>query len=899
MTNHPFVIIDSDRKAKTLCAQHEDNIDILLVGTAPLKAAYRVPEDKLKKAKPVFDVSPLASDNPVVEKLLTALDRDIYLALDCDQQGEYWSWLLSEFLAAASKGTKIPRRLHLIGLDRDMLHESFRLVEPVESERAVSFHIRSLFNSYLIRHLKRLLGTSSGPNNLPLNYYSLTALFVLAERESEIQAFTPSMKWQLKVKLATPGGVEFTARLEEAYEISDDGYLKDAAEGKEVMNLLREKTFTVHEIGREELSISPPLPYRLADLLQDAFILYGMEPGKVLESALQLFSGVEISGKLTGLITSFIPMGQSAPHGLIEKLRMQVETLYGENALGSGGNLETGVDFILPVRPETTKESLKDILGKEACDLYGLIWARALASQMKEAVGDTLEVEVRAGDEFIFLASDRVISDKGFLSTYYGYHDRELLKPATLANIEEGQALKNLQIIPEQTLRFPPEFHTFESLFAELADFAIMLEPSTILMMQSMINSNYLSLTQEGYLRCKENVSKVLNTIARALPSIPGINFSAYFAQLVEEAASGRKSLDMALRQFDQTLMMQGNVLAKVSLPASFKPRARKSSSIIKVSDEPATAVTSAEKAFPGVKPFAAGTLEERKESEQLAEQEVSAPRPREPETVGDAAIQTPETVEQAKPAGGIAEVASEEAAEPQAADAQIFAVEPETVPAEEEMIPEAMEGSEAVTIEESEEAKQVFDQPPEEHEVPAASEETFATQEESQEKIPSKQCPDCGRPLLLKSDRFGKYWYCSGHPACRHSESYDKEAGLQMDCPLCGVGKVVIKHTQTGKTFYVCPEQDCEFMAWALPHAIPCQACNLPYLVERKTISGKSYLRCPRAGCNYMQPLQGEEGAGDGEAPRTKKLVRVRRRGKRTGAAGKVRKVRVIRRKK
>ena len=743
-----------------------------------------------------------------------------------------------------------------------------------------------------------MLGTNVGPNSLPLNYYSLTSLFLLAERESEIQAFTPTMKWQLRVRLATPAG-EFTARLEEAYEISDDGFLEDASQGKEVMNLLKDKTFTVHQVDREEIAIQPPLPYQIAELLQDAFILYGMEPGRVLEAAQQLFSGIEIEGQLTGLITSFVPMEQSVPSGLLEGIRRQIIAMQGEDALGRGGDFESGADFILPIRPDITKETLKDILSKDACDVYGLVWARALASQMKEAVGETIEVEVRAGDDFVFLSTDRSITDKGFMSTYYGYQDRELLKASALTHVEEGQAVENLQIIPEQTMGFPPEFYTFESLFTDLADFSITLEPSTILMLQSMMNGGYLTVTQEGYLRCKENTAKVIKTLNRAIPSMLSANLSAYFAQTVEEAVSGRKPLDYALRQFDQTLMMQGNVLAKVAVPTSIQPRAQTSQRIIKATDEPIAQPTPKEPA--GIAPAAAGLESARIDREQGEETISPATEEVKPEPVGETAA----------PAEEIAEAAVEETAEGVASEPvagadvnqQAPVEEAEIAEGEEEIIPEAMEAAEISGAEGSEEAQEVFDQPPEEQQPPAEAAAQLAAAEkggEAESKVPTKLCPDCSRPLLLKEDRFGKYWYCSGHPACRHSESYEKEAGPAMDCPLCDIGKVIIKRTPTGKIFYVCPEQDCEFMAWALPHAIPCQACNSPFLVEKKNISGKRYLRCPRAGCNYMQPLPGEGGADiDFSRPTARKKVRVRRAAKGKGGGGKVRKVRVVRRKK
>ena len=165
----------------------------------------------------------------------------------------------------------------------------------------------------------------------------------------------------------------------------------------------------------------------------------------------------------------------------------------------------------------------------------------------------------------------------------------------------------------------------------------------------------------------------------------------------------------------------------------------------------------------------------------------------------------------------------------------------------------------------------------------------------------PGKPCPDCGRVLLLKEDRFGKYWYCSGHPECRHSESYEEEGGPSLLCPVCQTGTVVTKHTPTGKIFYVCPEQDCEFMAWSKPHAIACQLCDSPFLVEKKSLDGRTSLRCPRAGCTFSRPLSGGGSAEQesAEAPRKKKVLVRRVAPGSGGSGGATKKVRIVRRKK
>ena len=123
------------------------------------------------------------------------------------------------------------------------------------------------------------------------------------------------------------------------------------------------------------------------------------------------------------------------------------------------------------------------------------------------------------------------------------------------------------------------------------------------------------------------------------------------------------------------------------------------------------------------------------------------------------------------------------------------------------------------------------------------------------------------------------------------------------MECPVCGKARILQKETPTGKPFFVCPREECEFMAWAVPHAQPCQACGSPFLVEKKDLHGHLFLRCPKAGCNFRQPLPGDDGSAllDVEqepSPPKKKKVLVRRAASGAAPGGKRKKVLVRRRK-
>lgn len=888
------VIVEAAAKAKTLEDQFGGEVETILVQAAPAKATCVPPKDHLHREKPHFDFVAESKEKLFLDKLLACQGREIYLALDGDWRGEFWAWLISGYWATVAPGSKQPQRLGLIGLAGEALRESFRRVEPVSDEKGAATYVKMLFESYLGRHLQRLLGSRSGPNGLPLNYLSLTTLSLLAERETEIRMYTPVAKWKVKVKISTEAG-DCVLKLEEAYGVTDDGFLRNEKEVHTAINLFNNAAFQVREVTGSPLAIAPPGPYHLMDLLRDGVAQGGLSPLAAMTAIRNLYYGVEVDGRRIGLVTAFLPPAMEQDSSvLFAKIREQIGKRLGAGSLGPESSQENTQGLILPTEPALGPEELSGKLGAAEDKIYRLVWARALASQMKEAQGELLAVTVEAGEDCIFEGSAKVLSDKGFLAIYPGCQEHELLAPPSpLAKVQAGQPLRCIQIIPEKNIGVPPEYYSFEGLAADLGDFSLEIDGMTVAMLQQMLDSNYLRMMPDGSFRCAENTIKLVSVMNRAFPTMKGVHLSAYLAQTIEEAVSGRKTLAFALQQFDQTVMMRGEVLVKMTVPIAAQKRGISSRSVIRLpgEGEPAKAQDAG-----GPAPVPAEKAELPAEPDAPVPPEAGMEAAAAPEPAVEPA---PEDAAQAVQAGEGVASGGAETAEPQREEAgpgkeeeQEPIVLEEPAAAEQAVTPELAAATEKMFAE----AAISIDEPLPATEVSPALEPKPTAAE------PAKACPDCNRPLLLKEDRFGKYWYCSGHPECRYSASYEKDGGPGQLCPVCRIGTVVTKHTPTGKLFYVCPEQDCEFMAWSKPHAIPCQVCDSPFLVEKKGLDGRLSLRCPRAGCTFTRALSGAGGAEQASAAAApvKKKVLVRRVAPGSASAGgATKKVRIVRRKK
>jgi len=117
--------------------------------------------------------------------------------------------------------------------------------------------------------------------------------------------------------------------------------------------------------------------------------------------------------------------------------------------------------------------------------------------------------------------------------------------------------------------------------------------------------------------------------------------------------------------------------------------------------------------------------------------------------------------------------------------------------------------------------------------------------------------CEHCGRNMVIKFGRFGKFLACPGFPECRNAKPLFEEAGV--NCPLCD-GKVVIKKSKKGRKYFGCEKNpECEFISWNLPTGEKCPECG-EFLVEKGR--RKRVIAC--SSCTYATEAPEQEGTGD-----------------------------------
>lgn len=408
-----LLIVESPAKAKTIekilgddfevksCYGHirdleKDDMGIDIKNN--YKPRYKVPEDKLKVVKEL--------------KGLAKKSDEVWLATDEDREGEAISWHLCQVLGLDPGTTK-----------RIVFHEITKpaIQKAVQQPRLLNM---DLVNAQQARRiLDRIVGFELSPvlwrkmsmrNNLSAGRVQSVAVRLIAEREREINAFTPVSTFRLEALFTAKDGndrpVTFKAEGSRFASIAKaDDFLKSCIGA----------TYSVRDIQVKPAKKSPSAPFTTSTLQQEASRKLGYSVSKTMLLAQKLYE----SGKITYMRTDSVNLSETA----LEDIQNQIGKQYGKNYIHTrkyktkNESAQEAHEAIRPTYAENT--TVEDA---ETRRLYELIWKRTIASQMADAeLEKTIaKINISTNKEDL-TAQGEVLKFDGFLKVYIEDRDEE------------------------------------------------------------------------------------------------------------------------------------------------------------------------------------------------------------------------------------------------------------------------------------------------------------------------------------------------------------------------------------------------------------------------------------------------------------------------------------------
>ena len=522
---------------------------------------------------PIYVVN--ADKKSQVSKLKALLKEsdELFLATDEDREGEAIAWHLQQVLKP-----KVP-------VHRMVFHEITKaaIQEAVANPRELNQRLVDAQETRRI--LDRLYGYEVSPvlwkkvmPKLSAGRVQSVATRLVVERERERIAFRTASYWDLTGTFATgrtaadaANPESFGARLStvdgrriaSGRDFGSDGQIKsantlhlDEQAARALAAALEQTAFSVRSVESKPYRRSPYAPFRTTTLQQEASRKLGFGAKRTMQVAQKLYE----NGFITYMRTDSTTLSETA----ISAARAQVTQLYGADYLPDAprtyaSKVKNAQEAHEAIRPsgERFRTPAETGLSSDEFRLYELIWMRTVASQMKDAVGQSVTVKVGGassdGRDVEFSASGKIITFHGFLKAYVEgaddpnaeLDDRERRLP----QVTQGDPLSAEQLSPEGHSTKPPARYTEASLVKELEDREIGRPSTYASIIDTIINRKYVF--KKGTALVPSFLSfAVVNLLEKHFGRLVDYDFTARMEDDLDRIAAGEAKSVPWLKRF-------------------------------------------------------------------------------------------------------------------------------------------------------------------------------------------------------------------------------------------------------------------------------------------------------------------------------------------------------------
>lgn len=545
------IIVESPTKTRTLSRFLGDEYK-LLASRGHVRDLVRdgLAVDVEKDFEPDYEILP--SQKKTVRDLKKELKDidEVYLATDPDREGEAIAWHLVEAL-----GLQDAKRIEFNEITQDAVRRALEHPGTIDIDRVNAQQARRILDRLVGYKLSPLLwrriGSKGQKDALSAGRVQSAALRLVCDREREIAGFTAEEYWSIEALLSPDGSDrQFAAELKTRGGEPLD--LRTEDQTMPIVDELARCEFICSGISTTKVSRKPQTPYRTSTLQRAAAGRFRFRARRTMEVAQRLYEGIETDDGTHGLITymrtdstriSAEAQGQAA--GFIKEH-------YGETYLGKGatGKAPKGVqdahEAIRPTDVTRTPEMMKPFLDNDEARLYELVWRRFVASQMAPAVYSEVAVEIDAG-EYGFRASGSVLLFDGWQAVLP--QDRDETEAQVLGELEQGQKLELVQIKPEQHFTKPPARYTEATLVRALEENGIGRPSTYAPTIDTLRQRKYVRMQQQAFI--PTTLGMVVNDYLVAnFPEIVDIEFTATIEEQLDTVQSGKTQWQEILRAF-------------------------------------------------------------------------------------------------------------------------------------------------------------------------------------------------------------------------------------------------------------------------------------------------------------------------------------------------------------
>ncbi len=540
---------------------------------------YVIPRDKAKH------VSEL--------KTLAAKANEIILATDPDREGEAIAWHVAQILENSSKKSDTAgdsptvklttpyKRIVFHEITEKAIHEALEHAREVDLKLVDAQQARRILDRLVGYKLSPLLWKKLSKRWLSAGRVQSVAVRLIVEREREVERFAKKEYWtidatfqakneSLIAKLTKKQNVAYETT--EVYELFDGKYTTKlstihTAEDANAIIADFKSPYTISSVEKKEIKRNPQAPYTTSTLQQDAGRKLYFSSKKTMQLAQKLYE--------EGFITYHRTDSVNLSDQFISESQQYITNTFGATYIPDTARkfhtkskvAQEAHEAIRPTNVTKTADQLEQSadINRDHHRLYELIWKRAVASQMKEALFDSTTIDITSANGYLFELQGSVIVFDGFLKVT-GRESDEVVIPS----VAVGDALTLTNSHPEQHFSSPPPRYTESTLVKTLEEKDIG-RPSTYAPIISTIQDRQYVVKEEKKLIPTELGNNVTDFLVQYFPDIMQLPFTAHLEDELDAIANGEKTWQPVIAEFyvpfEKDLNTSYDVAEKVKVP--------------------------------------------------------------------------------------------------------------------------------------------------------------------------------------------------------------------------------------------------------------------------------------------------------------------------------------------
>jgi DNA topoisomerase-1 len=531
MSKKILVIVESPSKAKTI----EKYLGDEYIVRASVGHIRDLPKSNKKAIdiegdfEPHYEISP-GKDKVVAElRDIAKVTKEVLLATDPDREGEAIAWHIADAL-----GLKKAKRIVFHEITESAIKEAVSHPRNIDDNLKSAQEARRVLDRLVGYDLSGLIwkkvryGLSAGRVQSP-------ALRIIMEREREIRAFIPETFWRLRAQVITPHKVEF--------ELLCSEEPRDKALVDKIIKEGRKKQWKVLEVKESEASRAPRAPFTTSTLQQTASTRLGYSPSNTMRIAQKLYEG----GFISYMRTDSTNLSKQAQDEIVAFINKEYGAALAapQTYKTKSKNAQEAHEAIRPTN--VTKKSAGRTPDEQK--LYKLIWARAVASQMKDATMLRTKVvanyEGAGGEIPDFQANGSRLLSPGWLTADPDAQGEEVMLPKVTA----GDVLTLRDLAAEEKQTEPPSRYTEAGLVKELEKRDIGRPSTYASIIKTIVDRGYVS--KEGKtLKPTDTGDVVSSFLEKYFTSYISDTFTAEMEQKLDNIAEGNAKYAKVLKDF-------------------------------------------------------------------------------------------------------------------------------------------------------------------------------------------------------------------------------------------------------------------------------------------------------------------------------------------------------------